>query len=128
MPRGAVLVIAPWNFPFHLAMVPVVSSLAAGNSVVVKPSEVTPLVGRWMEKLFQQAGVPEDLVQVAHGDGRVGAALIDAGPDYIFFTGSVRAIVLDSGKRKSELQWFPYQGKWQPLRRLIRGLYGKRRD
>lgn len=90
MPRGVVLVISPWNFPFQLAMVPLVSALAAGNSVILKPSEVTPLVGKWMEQLFQRVGVPDDLVQVAHGDGQVGAALIEAGPDYIFFTGSVR--------------------------------------
>ncbi|MFO7264424.1 MAG: aldehyde dehydrogenase family protein [Bacillota bacterium] len=90
MPRGVVLVIAPWNYPFQLSIVPAASALAAGNSVILKPSEVTPLVGQWIERLFQQAGAPEHLVQVAHGDGRVGAALIEANPDYIFFTGSVR--------------------------------------
>ncbi|OUM87456.1 MAG: aldehyde dehydrogenase [Bacillus thermozeamaize] len=89
-PRGVVLVISPWNYPFQLAMVPVISALAAGNSVILKPSEVTPLVGKMIEDLFQKVDFPDKVVQVAHGDGRVGAALVATAPDYIFFTGSVR--------------------------------------
>ncbi|WP_253957364.1 aldehyde dehydrogenase family protein [Paenibacillus oleatilyticus] len=89
-PRGVVLVIAPWNFPFQLAMIPALSALTAGNSVIIKPSEVTPLVGKLMERIFAAAGFPEGLVQIAHGDGTLGARLIEAEPDYIFFTGSVQ--------------------------------------
>lgn len=88
-PRGVVLVISPWNYPLQLAMVPLISALAAGNSVILKPSEVTPEVGRLIEKLFHESGFPQDVVQVVHGDGKTGAALVAQKPDYIFFTGSV---------------------------------------
>ncbi|WP_349237133.1 aldehyde dehydrogenase family protein [Bacillus sp. REN3] len=90
MPRGVVLVISPWNYPLQLAMVPMISALAAGNSVILKPSEVTPLVGKCIEDLFQRAGFPQGTVQVAHGGKEVGAAFTSGKPDYIFFTGSVR--------------------------------------
>lgn len=94
MPKGVVLVIAPWNFPLQLALVPVIYALAAGNAVILKPSEVTPMVGVLMEDLIEQAGFPPDLVQVAHGAGELGAALVTppdgVAPDHIFFTGSVR--------------------------------------
>jgi acyl-CoA reductase-like NAD-dependent aldehyde dehydrogenase len=90
MPRGVVLIISPWNYPFQLAMVPMISALAAGNTVILKPSEVTPLVGKCIEDLFVKAGFPEGVVQVAHGGKEVGAAFTKGKPDYIFFTGSVR--------------------------------------
>jgi acyl-CoA reductase-like NAD-dependent aldehyde dehydrogenase len=90
MPRGVVLVISPWNYPLQLAMVPMISALAAGNAVILKPSEVTPLVGKCIEDLFTKAGFPKGIVQVAHGGKEVGAAFTNGKPDYIFFTGSVR--------------------------------------
>lgn len=90
-PKGVVLVISPWNFPFQLAMEPVLSALVAGNTVIIKPSEVTPLVGKMIEELFERAEFPKDVVQVAHGDGELGAALVQGLPDHIFFTGSVCA-------------------------------------
>ncbi|WP_066252356.1 aldehyde dehydrogenase family protein [Neobacillus drentensis] len=89
MPRGVVLIISPWNYPMQLAMVPMISALAAGNTVILKPSEVTPLVGKCIEELFEKAGLPEGVVQVAHGGKEVGAAFTNGKPDYIFFTGSV---------------------------------------
>lgn len=90
MPRGVVLIISPWNYPFQLSLVPMLSSLVAGNSVILKPSEITPLVGQTIEELLAQAGLPQDLVQVAYGAGDIGAKLVDGKPDYIFFTGSVK--------------------------------------
>lgn len=90
MPRGVVLVISPWNYPLQLSVVPMISALVGGNTVILKPSEVTPYVGKYMEKLFQKAGFPEHVVQFAHGGKEVGAAFTDGNPDYIFFTGSVR--------------------------------------
>lgn len=90
MPRGVVLVISPWNYPFQLAVVPMLSALVSGNTVILKPSEVTPLVGKWIEELFQKAGFPPNVVQVAHGGKEVGAAFTKGKPDYIFFTGSVK--------------------------------------
>ena len=89
MPRGSVLVISPWNYPFLLAMVPVVSALAGGNTVILKPSEVTPAVGKLIETLFKEAGFPDHVFQVAHGGKELGASLTKQKPDYIFFTGSV---------------------------------------
>ncbi|RSD28253.1 aldehyde dehydrogenase family protein [Mesobacillus subterraneus] len=90
MPRGVVLVISPWNYPLQLAMVPMLSALAGGNSVILKPSEVTPLVGKCIQDLFKRSGFPAGTVQVAHGGKEVGAAFTEGKPDYIFFTGSVR--------------------------------------
>lgn len=89
-PRGVVLVISPWNFPFQLSMIPIAEALVGGNVVLLKPSEITPLVGTLIEDLFAQAGFPEDVVQVAHGGGELGAVLVEGKPDYIHFTGSVR--------------------------------------
>ncbi|MGN1402216.1 MAG: aldehyde dehydrogenase family protein [Bacillus sp. (in: firmicutes)] len=89
MPRGAVVIISPWNYPFQLAMVPVLSALISGNTVISKPSEVTPMVGMAMEELFKKAGFPEGVVQFVHGGKEAGEALVASKPDYIFFTGSV---------------------------------------
>lgn len=87
-PYGVVGVISPWNFPLTLAMGPTVTALAAGNAVVLKPSEVTPLVGDIVRDLFAEAGMPEGVLQVVSGDGSTGAALVHAGVDKIHFTGS----------------------------------------
>lgn len=89
-PRGVVLVISPWNYPLQLSMIPVLSALVAGNTVILKPSEVTPLIGKLIERLRDAAGIPEHVLQVAHGDGTIGAALVEGNPDFIFFTGSGR--------------------------------------
>lgn len=88
-PLGVVLVIAPWNYPFYQAMVPIAFALAAGNAVVHKPSEWTPLQGL-LEELLWEAQIAPNWVQVVYGDGRVGAALVEQRPDRVFFTGSTR--------------------------------------
>ncbi len=90
-PRGVVLVISPWNYPFHLTMIPIINALASGNTVVFKASEVSPMVGQFIEDLFYQVGFPDNVVQAAHGEADLGEALVQEHPDYIFFTGSVRA-------------------------------------
>jgi len=87
-PYGVVVVIAPWNYPFHLAMPSVLDALLAGNTVVLKPSEVTAATGVLMEQLFQQVPDLSPFVRVVHGDGAVGAALVQAPPDFVFVTGS----------------------------------------
>lgn len=89
MPMGTVLVISPWNYPFLLSLSPMLSALAAGNTVILKPSEVTPAVGKLIESLFAKANFPPNVVQVAHGGKELGARLTNSKPDYIFFTGSV---------------------------------------
>ena len=87
-PHGVVAVIAPWNYPLTLALPPMLSALLAGNTVVLKPSEVTAATGVLIEQLFQRIPELAAFVRVVHGDGHVGAALIEAKPDYIFLTGS----------------------------------------
>ena len=87
-PYGCVLVVAPWNYPFNLAVVPAATALLAGNTVILKPSEVTPEVSRAIEEAFFMAGFPPGVIQVVHGGPEVGQALLDEGPDFIFFTGS----------------------------------------
>lgn len=96
-PIGVVGIISPWNFPWAIPLGEVVMSLMAGNAVVLKPSELTPLVGVRIGEVFKRAGLPEGLLQVVTGDGKTGAALVDAGVDKIMFTGSV-----DTGKRVAE--------------------------
>jgi succinate-semialdehyde dehydrogenase/glutarate-semialdehyde dehydrogenase len=86
---GVIGVISPWNYPLAIPMGLLIPALAAGNAVVLKPSELTPWCGALVGELFEQAGFPADLVQVVQGRGDVGAALIDAKPDKIVFTGSV---------------------------------------
>jgi acyl-CoA reductase-like NAD-dependent aldehyde dehydrogenase len=88
-PMGVIAVISPWNFPFQLAMIPILSALIGGNTVVLKPSEVTPMTGALIEKLFGKLDLPRGTVEVVHGDGRTGAALVGAEIDKVFFTGSV---------------------------------------
>ncbi len=89
-PVGVVGVIAPWNYPFQLSMIPTVTALAAGNGVVLKPSEISPMVGDAIDELLGSVtDLPRGLVEVVHGPGEVGESLIAAGPDMIFFTGSV---------------------------------------
>ncbi len=88
-PMGVIGVISPWNFPFQLAMVPVLSALIAGNTVVLKPSEVTPVSGEIIREIFAAISIPVGAVQVIQGDGSTGAALVEADVDKIFFTGSV---------------------------------------
>ncbi|HEV3252770.1 MAG TPA: aldehyde dehydrogenase family protein [Candidatus Acidoferrales bacterium] len=88
-PWGVVGVISPWNYPFSIPMTQVAPALAAGNAVLLKPSELTPWCGALIGELIEQAGFPAGLVQVLQGGGEVGAALVAAGPDKVFFTGSV---------------------------------------
>ena len=88
-PRGVVAVITPWNGPFILSINPVIQAVLCGNSVVVKPSEVTPMSGALVQEIFALAEAPQNLVQTVIGDGETGAELIDQGPDKISFTGSV---------------------------------------
>ncbi|MGB2710909.1 MAG: succinic semialdehyde dehydrogenase [Conexibacter sp.] len=88
-PVGVVGVIGPWNFPLTNSFGDCIPALAAGNAVVLKPSEVTPLTSLLMEEGLRAAGMPEHVFQVATGDGSTGAALVDE-VDFIMFTGSTR--------------------------------------
>jgi acyl-CoA reductase-like NAD-dependent aldehyde dehydrogenase len=102
VPRGVVGVIAPWNFPFSIPLGESLMALIAGNGVVMKPSEVTPLVALEAKQLYLDADLPPALFQVVTGRGPTGAALIDAGIDYCVFTGSVatgRKVAAACGER-----------------------------
>jgi acyl-CoA reductase-like NAD-dependent aldehyde dehydrogenase len=88
-PVGVVGVIGPWNYPIANSFGDCIPALAAGNSVVLKPSEVTPLSSLLMEEMMLECGLPEGVFQVATGDGSTGAALIER-VDCVMFTGSER--------------------------------------
>ena len=88
-PIGVVGVIGPWNFPLVNGFGDCIPALMAGNSVVLKPSEVTPLSSMLMADMFRECGMPEDVFQVVTGDGSTGAALVER-VDCIMFTGSTR--------------------------------------
>jgi succinate-semialdehyde dehydrogenase/glutarate-semialdehyde dehydrogenase len=96
-PYGVVGIIAPWNYPFSIPAIQVMAALVAGNAVVLKPSEFTPLVALELKRLMDEAGLPQDLLQVVIGDGATGAALVSAGVDKLVFTGSVA-----TGRRVAE--------------------------
>ncbi|HEY9405641.1 MAG TPA: aldehyde dehydrogenase family protein [Pyrinomonadaceae bacterium] len=96
-PLGVVGIVSPWNFPWAIPLGEVVMALMAGNAVILKPSELTPLVGVKIGEVFARAGLPDNLLTVVTGDGRTGAALVEAGVDKIMFTGSVA-----TGRRVAE--------------------------
>jgi acyl-CoA reductase-like NAD-dependent aldehyde dehydrogenase len=88
-PIGVVGVIGPWNYPIANSFGDCIPALAAGNSVVLKPSEVTPLSSLLMEEMMRECGLPDSVFQVATGDGSTGGALIGS-VDCVMFTGSNR--------------------------------------
>jgi aldehyde dehydrogenase (NAD+) len=87
-PYGKVLIIAPWNYPFQLALCPLISAFAAGNQVVLKPSELTPKTSEIIEKIISKVFHKND-VNVMEGGIEVSQQLLSERWDYIFFTGSV---------------------------------------
>jgi acyl-CoA reductase-like NAD-dependent aldehyde dehydrogenase len=88
-PQGVVAIISPWNYPFSIPMAQLIPALVAGNAAILKPSELTPACGALITELCAEAKFPAGLVQVLQGRGDLGAAIIEAGPDKVFFTGSV---------------------------------------
>lgn len=88
-PLGTVLVIAPWNYPFHIGLTSILAAYVCGNAVVFKPSEITPMQGLF-EKLFTVDPLLEQSVFIAYGTGVTAQRLIDQRPAKIFFTGSAR--------------------------------------
>jgi acyl-CoA reductase-like NAD-dependent aldehyde dehydrogenase len=101
-PRGVAAVIAPYNAPFFVAMLGAFPAIAAGCSVVLKPSELTPLTGGLIAELADEAGLPPDLVQVIQGDAEIGAALVRSEIDIVSFTGSPetgRLVIVETADR-----------------------------
>jgi acyl-CoA reductase-like NAD-dependent aldehyde dehydrogenase len=88
-PVGVVGVIGPWNYPLNNTFGDAIPALAAGNTVVMKPSEVTPLTSLLLAEGLRESGAPEHVLQVAIGGGETAEALVDA-VDFVMFTGSTR--------------------------------------
>lgn len=88
-PHGLTLNISPWNYPLHLALMPLIPALAAGNCMIVKPSSKAPATAALLERLIA-AALPEELAAVAQGDASVAEKLLAERFDFIFYTGSAR--------------------------------------
>jgi acyl-CoA reductase-like NAD-dependent aldehyde dehydrogenase len=101
-PYGVIGIISPWNYPFSIPATESLGALVAGNAVVLKPSELTPLIALELQTLLRHAGVPHDIFQVLPGEGDTGAALLESEIDKLVFTGSVatgRRIAQAAAKR-----------------------------
>lgn len=86
-PYGVALVLSPWNYPVQLAIAPVVAAIAAGNTIILKPSELTPATSQVLFDMVTEH-FDADFFQIVQGDAAEAQALIEAGPNYLFFTGS----------------------------------------
>src|SRR5215831_13720234 len=93
-PYGVIGIISPWNYPFSIPATETLAALVAGNTVVLKPSELTPLVALELASLLHASGIPKEVFQLVIGEGAAGAALLRAPIDKLVFTGSV-----STGKR-----------------------------
>ena len=87
-PYGVALIISPWNYPFQLAIAPLIGAVAAGNCAVLKPSELTPATSELLGKIIKNS-FPEEYIAVVQGGIDASQALLKEKWDYIFFTGSV---------------------------------------
>lgn len=104
-PYGVVAIISPWNYPLSIPLGQMIPALAAGNAVILKPSELTPAIGHAIGELMHEAGLPADVVQIVYGGGEIGRALTEGAPgapresfpDKVIFTGSV-----ETGRRVAE--------------------------
>ena len=86
-PKGVVLIIAPWNYPLYLAIDPLISAIAAGNAVVIKPAEQTPATSALLRRLAEALFRPDEVL-VVEGDKDTATALLTLPWDHIFFTGA----------------------------------------
>jgi aldehyde dehydrogenase (NAD+) len=87
-PYGKVLIIAPWNYPYQLALCPLIAAVAAGNQVVIKPSELTPNTSKIVAKIISET-FEKNHVECIEGNADVAKGLLAQRWDYIFFTGSI---------------------------------------
>jgi aldehyde dehydrogenase (NAD+) len=100
-PYGVVLILAPWNYPFLLLMMPLIGAIAAGNCIIAKPSELAPHTSSTIARMLQDAFDPETLA-VVEGGVEESQALLSQKFDYIFYTGSTKVgrIVMESAARQ----------------------------
>jgi len=96
-PFGVIAIIAPWNYPLAIPLGQIIPALAAGNAVILKPSELAPSCGQLIADCFAAAGFPPHLLQIVQGGRELGAALIEGRPEKVIFTGST-----DGGKHVAE--------------------------
>jgi aldehyde dehydrogenase (NAD+) len=89
-PKGRVLIMSPWNYPFQLLIAPLVSAIAAGNVVIVKPSNKTPATSSFIASLLEEIFPKEEIAVVEGSGGAIGDLLLALPFDHIFFTGSPR--------------------------------------
>lgn len=87
-PVGVIGVIKPWNYPLELPIWSIGAALIAGNTVVFKPSEKSPLVGAEIGRIFEEAGLPDGVLNIITGDGNTGRMLVESDVDMVSFTGS----------------------------------------
>ncbi len=99
-PKGVCLIIAPWNYPFFLAISPLISAIAAGNTAIIKPSEMTVNTSNLISQMISEL-YPEDLVTVFEGGVDVSQALLALPFNHIFFTGSTQVgkIVMEAAAK-----------------------------
>jgi acyl-CoA reductase-like NAD-dependent aldehyde dehydrogenase len=89
-PLGVVLVLAPWNYPYLTAVNSIIPALLAGNAVILKHSDQTPLCAERFQDAISEAGFPEHIFQVVHSDhASIGSLIAGGGVDFVAFTGSV---------------------------------------
>lgn len=100
-PYGVVLIMSPWNYPFQLAVAPLIGAIAAGNCAVVKPSAYAANTSRVIRELAEALNPKDDTVAAVEGGRAENAALLDERFDYIFFTGSVEVgrLVMERASR-----------------------------
>ncbi len=89
-PYGPIALISPWNYPFSIPIVSIVPIVIAGNTLIFKPSEFTPLTGKKIEEIFKKAGFPEGVLNFLYGDGEIGKEILKQPVKKVFFTGSTQ--------------------------------------
>lgn len=99
-PYGVVLIVGPWNYPFQLLMSPLIGALAAGNTVILKPSEIAKHTSAAVKKMIDES-FPSELISAIEGDRSVNEKLLENRFDYIFFTGgpAVGRVVMESAAK-----------------------------
>jgi len=98
-PYGVIGIISPWNYPFAIPFHEIVPALLAGNAVILKPASRTSKVGTFMQSIFDETGIPENLFRVVYLPGeKAGNAFVNSGIDKLFFTGST-----DTGRKLASL-------------------------
>ncbi len=100
-PYGVVGIISPWNYPLILTATPLFHALLAGNSVVLKPSEITTKVSLLLKDVCLSAGLPDNVLRIVTGDGSTGRSLVESDVDMVCFTGST-AVGQEIAKKCSE--------------------------